>query len=98
LKEDLKRLWQYKYSRWAHKALVRWCMLAFQSGIEPLIDFVKTLIRNAYGIINHCMYPIHTGRLEGIDNKIKVIKHKAYGFHDMEYFSLVIKDAFTRCN
>jgi transposase len=36
--------------------------------------------------------------LEGINNKIKVIKRRAYGFHDMEYFSLVIKDAFARCN
>lgn len=98
LKEDLKRLWQYTYSRWAHKALVRWCMLAFQSGIEPLIGFAKTLTRYAYGIVNHCTYPIHTGRLEGINNKIKVIKRRAYGFHDIEYFALVIKDAFARCN
>jgi transposase len=98
LKDYLKRLWQYKYPRWAHKALVRWCMIAFESGIEPLIGFARTLIRYAYGIINHCSYPIHTGRLEGINNKIKVIKRRAYGFHDMEYFALVIKDAFARCN
>jgi transposase len=25
-------------------------------------------------------------KLEGINNKIKVIKHKAYGFNDTEYF------------
>lgn len=31
--------------------------------------------------------------MEGINNKIKVIKRKAYGFHDIEYFSLIIKDA-----
>ena len=34
-------------------------------------------------------------KLEGINNKIKVIKRKAYGFHDTEYFFLVIKDAFA---
>jgi transposase len=98
LKDYLKRLWQYTYPRWAIKALAHWCRIAFESGIKPLINFAKTLIRYAYGIINHCWYPIHTGRLEGINNKIKVIKRRAYGFHDMEYFALVIKDAFAHCN
>jgi len=36
--------------------------------------------------------------MEGINNKIKVIKRKAYGFHDVEYFSLIIKSAFAHCN
>jgi transposase len=98
LKDYLKQLWQYRYPRWATRALANWCSIAFESEITPLINFAKTLVRYAYGIINHCKYPIHTGRLEGINNKIKVIKRRAYGFHDMEYFSLVIKDAFARCN
>ncbi|HUV01470.1 MAG TPA: transposase, partial [Bacteroidales bacterium] len=40
----------------------------------------------------------HTSRLEGINNKIKVIKRKAFGFHDEEYFSFIIKDAFATSN
>ncbi|MBI5724770.1 MAG: transposase, partial [Planctomycetes bacterium] len=32
-------------------------------------------------------------RLEGVNNKIKVIKRKAYGFHDTEYFALKVKQA-----
>jgi len=51
------------------------------------------LKRYAYGIINHCLYPIHTGKVEGINNKIKVIKRKAYGFLDLEYFTLKVKYA-----
>ena len=35
-----------------------------------------------------------TGKLEGINNKIKVIKRKAYGFHDLRYFTLKIYQAF----
>jgi transposase len=26
-----------------------------------------------YGILNHCKHPIHTSKLEGVNNKIKVI-------------------------
>ena len=37
---------------------------------------------------------IHTGKLEGVNNKIKVIKRKAYGFHDLRYFTLKIYQAF----
>jgi transposase len=31
--------------------------------------------------------------IEGVNNKIKVIKRKAYGFHDPEYFALKVKQA-----
>ena len=46
------------------------------------------------GILNHCDYAIHTSRLEGINNTIKVIKRKAYGFRDDRYFTLKVKQAF----
>lgn len=95
LKDYLKKLWHYKYAKCAEKFLDYWCSLAVQSKIRPVIAFAKTLKRYAYGIINHCRFPIHTSRMEGINNKIKVIKRKAYGFHDVEYFSLIIKSAFS---
>ena len=98
LKDYLKKLWQYKYPKWAEKFLDYWCSLAMESKIRPVMAFARTLRRYAYGIINHCKYPLHTSRLEGINNKIKVIKGKAYGFHDIEYFSLVIKNAFAESN
>ncbi|NPV44275.1 MAG: hypothetical protein HPY70_09940 [Firmicutes bacterium] len=43
--------------------------------------------------LNHADYPIHTSKLEGINNKIKVIKRQAYGFDDLEYFILKVKQA-----
>jgi transposase len=55
-------------------------------------------MRFSYEIINHYRYSIHTSRLEGMNNKIKVVKCKAYSFHYVEYFSLVIKDAFANSN
>ena len=46
------------------------------------------------GIVNHARYPIHTGTLEGVHNRIKVIKRQAYGFRDNQYFILKAKAAF----
>jgi len=93
LKEYLKRLWQYRYRAAAEKFLLYWSQLAWQSGIHLLYKFVNMLHNYSYGILNHCRYPIHTGKLEGINNKIKVIKRKAYGYHDLEYFALKIMHA-----
>jgi hypothetical protein len=56
----------------------------------------QTILNGSYGILNHCDYPIHTRVLEGVNNKIKVIKRKAYGIHDIRYFTLKIYQAF--CN
>lgn len=44
--------------------------------------------RHRRGILNHCDYPIHTSRLEGINNKIKVIKCRACGYHDERHLVL----------
>lgn len=94
LKDQLKRIWEYKHPAWARKALDQWCALAHASGIPALATFARSLCRHEKGIVNHCRYPIHTGRLEGINNKIKVIKRQAYGFRDDAYFILKIKGAF----
>ncbi len=41
----------------------------------------------------YCKHQIHTSKLEGVNNKIKVVKRIAYGFHDLEYFALKVKQA-----
>ena len=94
LKESLKRIWTYRYRRWAQKALDHWCSLARSLNHRSVNAFANMLDRYRYGILNHCHYPIHTGKLEGVNNKIKVIKRKSYGFHDLRYFTLKIYQAF----
>jgi transposase len=37
---------------------------------------------------------LHTSALEGINNRIKVIKRMAYGYRDEAYFFLKIRAAF----
>ncbi len=95
LKDKLKPIWTYRSRRWADEAISEWCALARAVNHPAVKKFAKTLCRYRYGILNHCDYPIHTGRLEGVNNKIKVIKQKAYGFHDLRYFSLKVIQAFA---
>ena len=39
----------------------QWCALAHASGM--LATFARNLCRHEKGIVNHCRYPSHTGRL-----------------------------------
>ena len=91
LKDHLKKLWDYKSVGCANRCLDSWISTALASEIRPIVNFAQSLNRYRYGLINHCHYPINSGKLEGMNNKIKVIKRIAYGFHDDEYFILKIK-------
>lgn len=94
LKEDLKRLWDYRYPGAAMSFWKEWYQRAVRSRIEPLKRFARNLRDRLHGILAHCRYPLHTSLLEGINNKIKVIKRMAYGFRDDAYFFLKIRNAF----
>jgi len=94
LKDALRDIWQQRSPWQARRALANWCALAVESRLTPLVRFAAQLRRHKRGIIAHATYPIDTGRLEGTNNRIKVIKRVAYGFHDPDYFALKVKQAF----
>lgn len=94
LKDDLKHLWSYRYPGAAVRFWKRWYGWAVRSRIEPLRRFAKRLKPYLAGILAHCRWRFHTSLLEGINNTIKVIKRRAYGFHDDDYFFLKIRAAF----
>lgn len=93
LKDLLKHIWDYVRPGWAMSALDAWQAVAEAVGHPALLRFSRMLEKYKYGILNHCKHPIHTSKLEGVNNKIKVIKRIAYGFHDLEYFTLKVKQA-----
>ncbi|MFC6363361.1 transposase, partial [Tatumella punctata] len=45
-------------------------------------------------IIASATHRLNTSMLEGMNNKIKVLKRMAYGYRDNDYFFLKIKVAF----
>lgn len=93
LKDQLKLLYYYGECTQVKQALEDWCVMAAQIDHPAVRAFARQLTYFEYGIINHADYPIGTSMLEGINNKIKVIKRKAYGFHDNRYFILKVKQA-----
>lgn len=94
LKDDLKALWAYRHAGYARRFWDQWYSRATSSGIAPLQRFAERLQSYLHGILAHCRWPLGTNLIEGINNKIKVIKRMAYGFRHDAYFFLKIRDAF----
>lgn len=94
MKDQLKELWYAPSEKEAEQRWRLWFNQAMESGIEPLIRFAKQLQPYINGIIASASYRLNTSVIEGINNRIKVIKRMAYGFRDNEYFFLKIKAAF----
>ncbi len=94
LRDALKDLWAQRQPTAAARAWRSWYRKALRSGIAPLRHFARKLRPYLPGILAHCRYPLGTNLIEGINNKIKVIKRMAYGFRDDAYLFLKIRAAF----
>ncbi len=53
-----------------------------------LARVAKTLTGYREGLLNYYKHFISSGFVEGINNKIKTLLRKSYGFRDAEYFQL----------
>jgi transposase len=92
--EQLKALWNASTAWNWRRAWRQWHTQANESEIPALMHFAKCLRPYWRGILSRVRWPMHTGLLEGINNKIKVIKRIAYGYRDDAYFFLKIRAAF----
>ena len=69
----------------------QWFTAAKESNIPHLIKFAELKEKRLEGLISHAMYPISTGKLEGLNNKIKVAKRVGYGYRDDNYFFTLVR-------
>ncbi|MEB6588537.1 MULTISPECIES: ISL3 family transposase [Pseudomonas] len=94
MKAELKALWSPTTAWGWRSAWKHWLRLADESAIPALKQFAKRLKNYWRGILSRVRWPMHTGQLEGINNRIKVIKRMAYGYRDSEFFFMKIKNDF----
>lgn len=90
LKEQLVELWDADDEDDAINVLADWIAMAEWSEIPEMQAFSNTLRNHWLKIINYHHCQITSGPLEGLNNKIKTIKRKSYGFRDHNYFKLKI--------
>jgi len=80
LKEDLRRFWDYRSSAWAEDHLRQWLWRASHSRLVPFTKLAKTIRTHREGILAWTKLRVTNGALEGMNNKVKAISHRAFGF------------------
>jgi transposase len=93
LKECLRHIFEYSSTK--EKAISRiqkWILIADGKGLFP--DFRKTLTNWLDKITNYFWRRTTSSMVEGINNKIKLIKRRAFGFRNFEHFRLRVMAAF----
>ncbi|MHB8169578.1 MAG: transposase, partial [Thermoleophilia bacterium] len=80
LKEAFREFWDYRRPSWARRYLDKWFWWATHSRLKPMRDFAWMVRRHQDDLMNYFTVPISNGTVEGLNNKAKVISHKAYGF------------------
>lgn len=90
LKEQVLDIFDERNREVALSRLAKWFRNVADAGIESFDAVVKTMQHYIYGIINYFDCPLTNAASEGFNNKINVIKRRAYGFRDLEYFKLKI--------
>ena len=62
------------------------------SNCGPLIRFAKMLESHLDGIVSFAKFHVSSGKMEGINNRIKTLRRISYGISDDEYFFLKVID------
>ena len=96
LKEIFGQLWDYKTVRGARAFFERWKDSLKWKRLKPYVKFAAMVERHWDGIASYC-HPdnkVSLGLVEGVNNKIRVIQRKAYGYRDEEYLKLKIIASF----
>ena len=88
LKESFRDFWQSDSRETAVKFMGQWFTWAMESKIKPMQDFALLLKRHEENILTYFDMPISNGAVEGLNNKAKVISHRAYGFRSAKNYIL----------
>jgi len=90
LKEAFRRFWDYTYPAWAERYLCQWFWWATHSRLEPMRQFAWMVRDHQEEILNYFHLRITNATVEGLNNKAKVISHRAYGYRTAETFQLAL--------
>ena len=90
LKEGLRQVFHCDMAE-AEQKLKKWLSWACRSRIEEFVELSKKIRRHKESIVNTRKYGISNARIEALNNKIKLIIRRAYGFRNIENLISMIR-------
>ena len=96
LKESFQLFWDYKQPKRAQEHLQKWMNSAMRSKLEPFKKFVRMLRTHLDGVLSWTSTRLSNGAVEGMNNKIKSISHRSFGFRTASNFIAAIYHCCAR--
>lgn len=92
LREDFQRFWTYCGAGWAGRFLEEWTARVMRSRLEPMKKVARTLRNHRELILNwfRVKREISAGAVEGLNNKVKLVTRKSYGFRTLPVAKLAL--------
>lgn len=84
LREELRLLYHLPDPSLAPAHLDAWLAWASRSKLKPFVRLARTLREHRDGILAAIRLGLSNGRLEGLNSKIRLISHRAFGYHSAD--------------
>jgi transposase len=92
LKETFQDFWHYRSLNWAAAFLDVWCCRAMRSRIEPMKRVARMLRTHEELLLNwfRAKGEISAAVVEGLNNKIRVVTRRSYGFRTYDAMEIAL--------
>lgn len=92
LKDCFEYVWHYKSPIWADSFLDYWCSCAMRSRLEPMQKVARMLRAHQPLLLNwfKAKGEISNGTVEGLNNKIRVVTRRSYGFRTFKAMKIAL--------
>ena len=98
LKETFEHFWTYKSLTWARYFLDYWTWRALRSRLDPMQKVARMLRSHQALLFNwfKAKGEISSGAVEGLNNKIRVVTRRSYGFRTYEAMEIALYHTLGR--
>ena len=92
LREEFQRLWEYKSAWWAGRFLDEGTGRVMRSRLEPMKKVARTIRSHRPSILDwfRARGEVSSGAVEGLNNKVKLVTRKSYGFRTPQVAKLAL--------
>jgi transposase len=80
---ELRYLYRLPFEE-AKERLDAWLAWASRSRLKPFVKLARTIRKHKTGVLAAIEIGISNGRLEALNSKVRLLSHRAYGFHSAD--------------
>ena len=74
----------------ASERLDAWLAWASRSRLKPFVKLARTIRKHKAGVLAAIELGLSNGRLEALNSKVRLLSHRAYGFHSADALTAMI--------